>query len=200
MKCRFGQNGLARQDRPRDSLCYFKSPIAKLVSRPHKGYEKPRVRDDVHLREKPLREERSGGPITVPAYFIHGCSFSVQSLESVVSKASRTTRPTGSPVRRATCRRRSSNSLGRRIVSVLPIGNNCNTRGRPAKVRDQFCRLAHVTLHENPLRDETSRGPPLIMPANSSRGLLPSRDRKASKALRTTRPTGSPVRRDTCRS
>jgi len=127
MKCGFGQNSLAGQNGPSNSLCHFESPIAKLVSRTNQSYEEPGVRDDVHLREKPLREERSGGPITVPAYFIHGCSLSAGSLESVVSRDSRTTRPTGSPMRRATCRRRSRSSLGRRTVSVLPISENCNT-------------------------------------------------------------------------
>src|ERR1700683_2430328 len=53
---------------------------------------------------------------------------------------------------------------------------------------------------ENPLRDETSRGPPLITPANSSNGFFSSREREFSTAWRTTRPTGSPVRRDFWRS
>lgn len=53
---------------------------------------------------------------------------------------------------------------------------------------------------ENPLRDETSRGPPLITPANSSSGFFSSRERELSTACRTTRPTGNPVRRDFWRS
>jgi len=37
---------------------------------------------------------------------------------------------------------------------------------------------------ENPLRDETSRGPPLITPANSSSGFFSSREKELSTAWR----------------
>src|SRR5271156_3595041 len=80
-----------------------------------------RVCDGIHLREYPLRDERSGGPsFKMPAYFLQGASLSF-SLASVSSSDMRTSRPAGSPVMRDFSRNRSSSSSGRRIVSVLLI-------------------------------------------------------------------------------
>src|ERR1017187_955571 len=55
-------------------------------------------------------------------------------------------------------------------------------------------------LRENPLREERSRGPPLIMPANSISRLSFSGVRVASMDWRTSRPIGRPVRRAFFRS
>src|SRR5216684_95953 len=127
MICSFCQHSLARQSGPCDLPCYLDSPIVILVVFPCQGDQQACIGDGVHPREKPLREETSGGPpLITPAYFLQGCS---GSLESAVSRDSRTTRPTGRPVRRDFSRSRSSNSSGRRIVSVLLIVNYCNTSG-----------------------------------------------------------------------
>src|ERR1700693_1754175 len=110
MKCGFGKDRLASQDRPFNLLCDFHGPIVILILVSCNRHEQTCVRDGIHPRENPLREETSGGPpLITPAYFLQGCALS---FESVVSSAWRTTRPTGSPVRREICRSRSRSSLG----------------------------------------------------------------------------------------
>src|SRR5579863_9334270 len=122
----------------------------KSVGFSHKGQKQACVRYAIHRREKPLREERSGGPsFRVPAYFIHGGS---ACSASVISKDWRTTRPTGSPARRETWRRRSSRSLGSRTVNVLPIRHDCNTQGR----LQTGARVTPVPTAELPARSAAS--------------------------------------------
>src|SRR5450755_645654 len=53
---------------------------------------------------------------------------------------------------------------------------------------------------EKPLRDDRSFGPPLITPANSSRGLSPCWDRVLSRDSRTSFPMGRPLSRAMRRS
>ena len=60
----------------------------------------------------------------VPAYFIQAGSFSFPKVDS---NDSRTTLPTGKPVRRDFSRKRFSSSSESRIVSVLLIRQYCNT-------------------------------------------------------------------------
>src|SRR6266567_5314799 len=79
----------------------------------------------IYFLEKPLRDDRSGGPpLIVPAWRINNC-FPLRSLAA--SSLSRTRRPTGMPVTREVSRSHSSISSGRRIVSVLLIWQKCNT-------------------------------------------------------------------------
>src|SRR5712671_619565 len=133
MICSLCEHRLARQSGPCDLPCYLDSPIVILVVFPCQGHQQARIGDGFHPREKPLREETSGGPpLITPAYFLQGCSVS---LESAVSRDSRTTRPTGRPVRRDFSRSRSSNSSGKRTVSVLLIRSNCNSRDASNKFR-----------------------------------------------------------------
>src|SRR5579864_7175763 len=100
MKRGFREHRLAGQNRPCDLPGYFHSPIVILVFLSGQGHEQACICDCIHPRENPLREETSGGPpLITPAYFLQGSSSSL-SLESVVSRDSRTTRPTDSPVRR----------------------------------------------------------------------------------------------------
>jgi hypothetical protein len=47
-------------------------------------------------------------------------------------------------MRRATCRRRSRSSLGRRTVSVLPISENCNTPLQAASTSTLHLRLLGI--------------------------------------------------------
>src|ERR1700730_10765606 len=104
MKCGLCEDSLACQSRPCDLPRYFDSPIVILVVFPGQGHQQAGIGDGLHPREKPLREERSGGPpLITPAYFLQGCSLLSLSLslESALSSDSRTTRPTGRPVRRA---------------------------------------------------------------------------------------------------
>src|SRR5580700_748198 len=142
MEGRLSKHSLTSQDRPRDLCSYFNSPIVVLVSFSYQRHQQAGIGNRVHPREKPLREETSGGPpLIMPAYFFHtGSLFSSFSFERVASRDRRTSRPAGNPVMRDFSRRRSSSSSGRRIVSVLLIVHYCNTPEL------SVLRAAHVAL------------------------------------------------------
>src|SRR5271165_6082572 len=129
MKGSFGQHRLARQHWPPDLLRDLRRPIVILVVFPRQSNQKTGVGDGLHRREKPFRVETSRGPpLMMPTYFLQA-SFLLAgaSCERPFSTNWRTTRPTGSPVSRAFSRRRSRSSCGSRMLSVLPIRQDCNT-------------------------------------------------------------------------
>ena len=73
MKGSFGQNGFAGQYRPHHSFRNFNRPRVVRIMDFQEGHQEAGVGDGVHLREYPLRDERSGGPpLMMPAYFLHG--------------------------------------------------------------------------------------------------------------------------------
>lgn len=85
------------------------------VSAIAKGNDETGVGNSFHRREKPLREERSEGPLILPA-----CRrkrwFPFSDL--ALSNCWRMIRPTGKPVRRETSFSQASSSSVRRMVSV----------------------------------------------------------------------------------
>src|SRR5258708_20789976 len=99
MICSLSQHGLTRKCRPCDLLRHFDCPIVMLVIRSCQSHQQARIGDGVHPREKPLREETSGGPpLITPAYFFHAASFFVSfSPDSVAFKQRRTHPPARRP-------------------------------------------------------------------------------------------------------
>src|SRR2546430_6646353 len=79
--------------------------------------QKTSIGNRLHLREKPFRVERSGGPSTTPAKPRKGRLADFLALSSSI----RTTRPRETPDSRATRFSHSERSSGSRTVSVLLI-------------------------------------------------------------------------------
>jgi hypothetical protein len=63
----FSQDGFASQERFRNSFCNLERPgVVEVVAIPKRN-DKSCVRDSLHRREKPFREERLTGPLIFPA-------------------------------------------------------------------------------------------------------------------------------------
>jgi hypothetical protein len=78
----------------------------------------------IYVREKPFREETSAGPpLIAPAWRMKRCL----PPDFADSNCSRTSRPTGRPVRREVSLSQSRSSSVRRIVIVRLIRQSCNT-------------------------------------------------------------------------
>src|SRR5437868_13142084 len=97
-----GEDRLAGEQRSFNLLCHRSRPAVVRVVAIGEGEQKAGVSDAFHLREKPLRRERSAGPSTAPARLMKAWSLSLDS-DFARSNCSRTIRPAGMPVRRATC-------------------------------------------------------------------------------------------------
>src|SRR5438105_9300131 len=113
MKGGFSQDGFACQERLRDPLRYLNGPFVVPIVAIRKGGEKAGVRDARHGREKPLREERSRGPLIDPASRMNGRR---RPVALAFSSCSRTIRPWESPVRAAVVASQAANCLVRRTV------------------------------------------------------------------------------------
>ena len=102
--------------------------------------KKTSVRDRPHLREKPLRIERSHGPAIAPAKWRNGRLPEFRAFSS----ASRITRPLGRPVLRAASSSHLARSSGSRTVIVLLIRQKCNTSTGPSAAVRDLARLDRV--------------------------------------------------------
>src|ERR1035437_6430431 len=91
--------------------------------------KKTSVRDRLHLREKPLRIERSLGPAIAPAQRRNGRLAEFRAFSS----SSRTMRPLGTPVLRAASSSHSARSSGSRtLIALLICSNVTHALVRPA--------------------------------------------------------------------
>lgn len=73
VKRRLGENCFAGQKRARHTLGEDDRPFMVPVVSVGKSDQEPGVGDPLHFREKPLREERSLGPRTLPARRMKAC-------------------------------------------------------------------------------------------------------------------------------
>ncbi len=107
-----------------DLRCQVESPAVIPVAPIAKGDEKAGIRNRFHLRENPLRAERSAGPSIFPASRING------RLDSFCARSNSrfTMRPRGIPDFRDDSSSHCARSSGSRIVSVVPIRSKCNTQ------------------------------------------------------------------------
>lgn len=116
MERRLGQHRLAGEERLGHSRRDPQRPSVVHIPRPRKGDQQPRVRDPLHLVEKPLRVERSlGPPFTQPASFMKAC---VPLTARAFSSCSRTIFPCDMPVLAAVSSSHSERSLLRRMLIV----------------------------------------------------------------------------------
>jgi len=67
MKCAFGKHSITRQKRLRDLIREPNRPVVILVVTIRECHKKPGIGDAFHDRKKPLRDDRSRGPDTLPA-------------------------------------------------------------------------------------------------------------------------------------
>ena len=67
MKCAFGKDSITSQKRLRDLIREPNRPVVILVVTIRECHKKSGIGDAFHDREKPLRDERSRGPDTLPA-------------------------------------------------------------------------------------------------------------------------------------
>ena len=105
-------------------------PVVVIIVAIREHDEKTCVGDGLHLRENPLRLERSVGPATAPAKRRNG-----RPVESLAfSSWSRMMRPLGNPVSRAAWSSHSASSSGNRTVIGLLISRKCNP---PAELSDR---------------------------------------------------------------
>jgi len=94
-------------------------------------HPKTGVGDCIHLREKPLRIERSLGPAMAPAWRRNGRPAAFRAFSS----SSRTMRPFGKPASRAVWSSHFARSSGSRTVIVLLICSKCNPNHVRVNVR-----------------------------------------------------------------
>ncbi|OLC94034.1 MAG: hypothetical protein AUH86_15445 [Acidobacteria bacterium 13_1_40CM_4_58_4] len=109
-----GQHGFAGEQRLRDAASKLHRPDVVAVVAIAEGDNKAGVGNGFHLRPKPLRAERSAGPLTAPAYRRKRCL----PPAFACSSCWRTRRPTGTPVRREVSLSQARSSSVRRIVNV----------------------------------------------------------------------------------
>ncbi len=145
------------QHRPGKPLCKTHGPLVVLVRPSHHRDKETGIRDSIHFRENPFRDETlAGPPLITPTNSSQGCC---SSPDSEASRDSRTTLPTGKPVRRATRRSCSKSSGGRRTVSVLLINCNCNTISAEvfvARVRSCWAQESKTSVAETLPRSAAS--------------------------------------------
>src|SRR6266567_5303128 len=116
MKRRFRENRFASEQGLGDFLGDVNRPRVMVVVGPCKGHDEARVRNGLHERENPLREDTSGGPpLIAPAWRRNRC-FPPPDLAA--SSCWRMSRPTGTPVWRDFSLSQLRSSSVRRIVSV----------------------------------------------------------------------------------
>ena len=71
VKGRFGQHRFTGQHWPTKLASNIGCPRMMRVARFHESNQEPRIHNGIHLREYPLREERSGGPsLKIPTYLL----------------------------------------------------------------------------------------------------------------------------------
>src|ERR1700722_3084263 len=115
MECRLAENRLTSQQRLLESGGDFRRPVVIKIIAIANGNDKTGIGDSSHPLEYPLREERSGGPLSAPICFMNRC---FPLVDLALSSCSRTIFPIGIPVFREVSFSQSASSSVRRIVIV----------------------------------------------------------------------------------
>src|SRR6266403_1358230 len=115
MKRRFGKDGLTGQKQFRNSLGHAYCPVMVAIFAISEGHNKAGIRNALHRREKPFRDDKSAGPVKAPAWRRNRW---LPPSDLASSSRCRIRRPTGIPVRRDVSFSQASSSSVRRIVIV----------------------------------------------------------------------------------
>lgn len=125
MKCGFGKDRVACQQRLGYLIRDAERPIVILIPTIGERHQEARVSDCFHLRENPFRVDRSAGPAMTPASLRNDRDSDFLAL----SNWSRMILPFGTPVLRDVSANHFASSSGIRTVTVLLICLYCNTSG-----------------------------------------------------------------------
>ena len=124
MKRGFGQDRLASDQGSIDLPSQANRPTMMGISAIQERDDKPRIRDPLHERMKPLRRERFLGPSMLPAKARKGLEAPSRRTRS---KASLTRLPWERPVAFAFSSTHRARASGRRTLNVVLIWRICNT-------------------------------------------------------------------------
>ncbi len=115
MECGFRQHRVAGQQRLIDAFGDVDRPGVVTVVPVPESDDESRVRNSLHRRVNPFREERSRGPLSLPAW---RRKVRLPRAARAASSCWRTIRPAGNPVLRAVSSSQAASSSVRRIVIV----------------------------------------------------------------------------------
>src|ERR1700685_699008 len=115
MERRLAENRFTSQQRLFESAGNSRRPRMMAIIAIAYGHDKTSVGNSFHPLEYPLRDERSGGPLSAPICFMNRC---FPLFDLALSSCSRTIRPIGMPVRSDLSFSQPRSSSVRRIVSV----------------------------------------------------------------------------------
>ena len=119
-----GQHCLACDQRSSDLLSHAHRPAVMGISTVQERHDKPRIRNPLHERAKPLRRERFLGPSMLPAKARKGFAASSRRTRS---KASLTRLPWERPVAFAFSSTHRARASGKRTLNVVLMWQICNT-------------------------------------------------------------------------